>query len=153
MWGVLLGGLLAILGGLIATWIQLKNVRKVRMEELIAERKVQANAEAYGHLKRIEGSFIAQSHEDTIALVMSLEEWFFANRLFLPRLFPEYWLSMRGDLHRRIRWEEDSSKSPGELSAVENAIQLAMTGAIYEIYKDMDLKQIDMKKLKAPDPP
>ncbi len=150
MWDTLLGGLLAIVGGWSAIWYQLRNARKSRMDEIIAERKVTTNAQAYSYAKDIESSLIQNDLPDTLQRILSREEWFFNNRLFLPGTFPAKWLSARNDLHKLIRWQKDTTKSAEEKDALEERIRTSITDAILEIYKDMNLKriEIDGKKKK-----
>lgn len=69
----MLGGLLAILGGLVATWIQSRNARKKRMEEITAERKVSANAQAYSHAKAIQSTFSQASPPKALGLILKHE--------------------------------------------------------------------------------
>ena len=149
MWETLLGGLLAILGGWGAIWYQLRNTRKYRMDEITAERKVTANAQAYAYTKEIASSLIQRSTEGTLNLILRREEWFFNNRLFLPGRFPEKWLSIRNNLHKLIRWQKDASKTAEEKSSLEERIQKSVTEAIDEIYKDMNLQRIELDDINA----
>jgi hypothetical protein len=144
MWETVLGGLLAILGGWGAIWYQLRNTRKNRMAEITAERKVTANAQAYAYTKQIDSSLTQRDTRDTLNLILSREEWFFNNRLFLPGKFPARWLSIRNDLYKLSRWQTDPSKSPEEITALEERIQTSATEAIDEIYKDMNLQRIEL---------
>jgi len=146
----LIGGLLAIVGGWSATWYQLRNARKNRMDEIIAERKVTANAQAYAYAKDIQSSLIQNDLPDTLQRILSREAWFFNNRLFLPGTFPAKWLSARNDLQKLIRWQQDTTKTSEEKNALEERIQTSVTEAIDEIYKDMNLTriEIDGKKMK-----
>lgn len=141
----MLGGLLAILGGLLATWYQVKNVRKIKMEEIRAERKITANAQAYAYIKEIESSFIQNGPVATRNLVADREQWFFENRLFLPGKFPSKWLQTRNDIARQARWQLDGSKTSQEKEKLEQRIRDAITAAIDEIYKDMDEKRIEVE--------
>ena len=146
MWETLLGGLLAIIGGYAAIRYQLQNVRKQRMDEVTAERKVEINAQAYAHMKRVEGSFLQNTPEQTLEIITKNEEWFFENRLFLPGKFPDYWLAIRRDLHKLIRWAKGSSKSADELSALDKKTEENIALAIDEIYKDMNIERISTIK-------
>ena len=146
MLDTLLGGLLAILGGWGAIWFQTRNTRKNRMAEITAERKVAVNAEAYRYAKQIEAMLIQSSTDETLGKVLSLEEWFFANRLFLPGVFPAKWLTIRNNLSKLSRWQKTSSKSAEEISAFEKETQNCVAEAIDEIYKDMNLSRIDIKQ-------
>ena len=144
MWQTALGGLLAILGGLIANWIQLRYTRRIRMDEIIAERKVTANAQAYSHMKEIEASEVQEDTGSTREIMQKYEQWFFDNRLFLPGKFPEKWLLVRNDLFKLARWQTIDSKTPDELFGLEERISATISDAIDEVYKDMDLKRIDL---------
>ena len=108
MWETILGGALAILGGWGAIWFQFKNIRENRMNEIVAERKVTTNAEAYSYTKEVQSYFIQSSLEDTEKLIQSRENWFFGNRLFLPSEFPAKWLTIRHDLHILRIWQIDT---------------------------------------------
>lgn len=61
----ILGGLLAILGGWGSTYFQLRYAGKNKMEEVLAEPKIEVNAQAYSIIKDIQGSFIQASLQDT----------------------------------------------------------------------------------------
>ena len=143
----LLGGLFAILGGWGAIWFQLRNTRRNRMDEVTAERKVTANAQAYTYMKQIQSSHLQQDTISTLNAILSQEQWFFDNRLFLPGQFPEKWLSVRNDLSILTRWENVPSKTPEELVAIEKRIDNTISDAIDEIYKDMNLKRIDLSSI------
>jgi len=144
MWETLLGGFLAILGGWGAIWYQLRNTRKNRMDEVTAERKVTANAQAYAYMKHIQSSFIQQDIKTTLNAILSHEQWFFDNRLFLPGQFPEKWLSVRNDISTLSRWENTPSKTPEQLEEMDKRIEKNISEAIDEIYKDMDIKRIEL---------
>lgn len=145
MWDTLLGGLLAILGGLVATWLQSRNARQNRMEEITAERKVTANAQAYTRAKAIQSSFIQASPEATLSLILDHEEWLFESRLFLPGKFPAKWLSIRNDLNKLMRWQTNQTKKSEDISSLEEKIQQCIKDAIDEIYKDMNLSRIELE--------
>ena len=119
MWETILGGVLAIIGGWAAIWYQLSNTRKIRMDEVTAERKVTVNAEAYMYMKQIQSSYIQQDPKTTLDILASNEAWFFGNRLFLPGRFPEKWLLIRKDLSKSIRWRTDSTKTTEEKIELE----------------------------------
>lgn len=144
LWNTLLGGLLAIAGGLIGAIYAAKTVRKNRMEELIAERKIAANAEAYSYVKEIQGMFVQAAPEATRAKIFQREEWFFSNRLFLPNKFPKLWLTARNDLGTYCLMLADQNKDNAKVQAIEQRIKATLTAAILEIYADMKLQPIDL---------
>lgn len=149
MWDTLLGGLLAIFGGWGAAWYAAKNARENRMNEIVAERKVSANAEAYSYVKEIQSLFSQSSPEHTLDSMMDREAWFFNTRLFLPGEFPAKWLAVRTDLQKCIRWQVDQSKTLEEKTKLSERISSTLTEAIDEIYKDMKLNRIVLDKKNA----
>jgi hypothetical protein len=139
----MLGGLLAVLGGWGAIWYQFRVTSERRMKELLADRKIEANAQAYSIIKEIQGHLLQSDTQTTHQQILDKEEWFFKTRLFLPGRFPEKWLSMRDDVRRLGFWEESSSRTPEEMAELLTQIDSTVKDAILEIYNDMDLKPID----------
>lgn len=144
MWETFLGGLLAILGGWGAIWYQLRSNRKNRMDEVTAERKVTANAEAYAYTKEVQSSLTQTCLEDTRRLILNREEWFFNQRLFLPGHFPAKWLSVRNSVQKLILWQSDKTKTAEEKTTLHEQIKNTTDEAIDEIYKDMNLERIEL---------
>jgi hypothetical protein len=136
----ILAGVLAIAGGFVAAWFQLRITRRARMNAVIAEKKVKANAEAYQHMKEIERSLVQRSDEETLLLMNDRDEWLAANRLFLPGSFPNKWAALR----ITVQWLAESSPSPRDAehrhSLRMKALRLAKD-ALHEIYHDMDIEE------------
>jgi hypothetical protein len=147
MLDTIIGGLLAIAGGLLGTIYTSRKVRSNRMEELIAERKVEANAEAYTRAKQIQGMWIQSSQEATTAAVLSHEEWFFKTRLFLPGKFPDLWLQVRNDIQRYGFMLNQPRRADSELQAISERIKSNLNRAILEIYVDMNVPPMDLSAL------
>lgn len=150
MLNVLLGGLLAILGGLIGMWLQARYARKIKMDEVTAEKKVAANAEAYTRMKVIESMLPQATLKATLKQILEYEEWFFNTRLFLPGRFPDKWLSIRNQLTKAVRLEESlESDTTGEsaerLETLEAKLRKLAAEAIVEIYNDMNLERIELE--------
>ncbi len=74
MWQTLLGGFLAILGGWFAIWYQLRNTQKNRMNEVTAERKVTANAQAYAYMKEVQSKLFQEDSKSTLKAILSHEQ-------------------------------------------------------------------------------
>ena len=147
---ILLGGLLAILGGFIATWYQAKKARKIRMDEVIAVKKVDANAEAYVKMKGIV-SLLAQSKlQDALKVILANESWLFSNRLFLPGKFPDKWLTIRNNVNEAIRLEKQPEKAK-ELAFLKKILPNIADEAIDIIYKDMEVERIEVEKIQSYD--
>ncbi len=142
MWETILGGVLAILGGWGAVWYQTRNARKRRMDELMADRKIEANAQAYSYIKAIQGHLVQSDTETTCNVISGYEEWFFENRLFLPGRFPDKWLTLRNDLFKLRLWEKGTSKTPEFLTKFSSRLDSTVEEAIHEIYNDMGLEPI-----------
>jgi hypothetical protein len=135
----ILAGLLAIAGGFVAAWFQLRIARRTRMNAVIAE--VKANAEAYQYMKEIEKSLAQRSDDETLLLMTDRDEWLSANRLFLPGSFPNKWTALR----ITVEWLAGSSTaSPRDAdhrhSLRMKALRLAKD-ALREIYQDMDIEE------------
>ena len=139
--GTIIGGLLALLGGWGSTYFQLRYARKNKMDEVVAERKVEVNAQAYSRIKDIQGSFLQASLKDTNTLIYNHEQWFFDNRLFLPGKFPELWLSIRANVHKLARKEQSKNSEPEDLENIDIKVQEGINSAINEIYKDMGIDE------------
>ena len=139
---IILGAIFAITGSVITISYQLGNTRKRRMDEVIAEKKVIANAEAYSRIKKIQ-TFLSQSNlVELYEYIICCEEWFFNSRLFLPGEFPNKWLSIRNGTKKAIDLKKRSKKSSKELSQLENTLSKLAGEAGTEIYKEMRLKTI-----------
>jgi hypothetical protein len=142
---IILGGLLTMAGGLIATYLQMRYIRKNKMEEVIAERKIVINAQAYSYMKEIEGRLIQGGSKVAYEAIMRYEKWFFESRLFLPGKFPEKWLMARNYLGKVIILENEN-KDVAKISKYRVIIADNVNKAIDEIYSDMDLEKIVLPK-------
>ncbi len=122
MWNTLLGGFLAIIASFVATWFQQRKIVKTRMNEIVAERKISANADAYSYAKEIRSYLSQQGPLNASKLILSREEWFFSQRLFLPGSFPEKWLTARNNLPKLVQLEQSENKKPKEIAALKDKI-------------------------------
>lgn len=137
----LLGGLLAIVGGFVAAWFQLRITRRARMNTVIAERKVKANAEAYQYMKEIERSLIQRSDAESLALIDERAPWMAANRLFLPGSFPEKWEALRITLKWLLGSPLEGPRDPETSHRLRlKALHLAKD-ALAEVYQDMGIEE------------
>jgi hypothetical protein len=130
-----IGGVLAVAGALAAKWIQLRTAQRTRMNQVIAERKVSANAEAYKFMKVIEGHLAEHTDEQALTLMLSREDWLFENRLFLPSAFYATWLSLRTTL----RWlsETPMSRDSDSLRRLRLQAMHFVKESLREIQRDM----------------
>jgi len=146
MWETLLGGLLAVLGGWGSSYLHIRYARKNKMEEVVAERKVTANAQGYSYMKEIISLFNQENPKVALDKILSHEEWFFNNRLFLPGEFPSKWLSVRNDLRKLVGRQKGNIGTTEELTNIDKQIESTCTEAIMEVYKDMNLKPISVRE-------
>ena len=144
---VIIGGLLAILGGMIGMWLEARNARRIRMDEIIAEKKVIANGEAYTRIETIASMLIQSSYEDVNEKFCEYEEWFFNTRLFLPGKFPDKWLSIRAGVSKAVRLQKQLPKRADEFARLEDYVNDLANEAMDEIYKEMKLSRI---KIESP---
>lgn len=93
--GIIIGAVLAILGGIAATWYRARKTRQIRIDEIMAERQVEACRQAYKRIKYLSSMMIQCSNEDVMKYINENEEWFFDMRLFFPGTFSGKWLSIR----------------------------------------------------------
>ncbi len=146
MFQVLIGGLLAISGGMISLWFQAKNARRIRMDEIVAEKKIQADNEAYIRIKTIEAMLIQSDLEEVKNKFYEYDEWFFNIRLFLPGKFPGKWLSIKNNLIKAIGLKRELPDSATELEELENYLSKLKDEAIDEIYKEMKLRDMQIEE-------
>lgn len=149
---VLLGGALSIVGGFIATTVQGRQAQKIRMSEVVAERKVETNRQAYVHMKRIQT--LLDSEPDFTKphnYMITNEDWFFENRLFLPDPYPALWISIRNSMQTTMRQQSDGRGTPESLTNAQVAIDKWAAQAIDAIYDEMRLSRIEVRSVpKSP---
>ncbi|HEX6791346.1 MAG TPA: hypothetical protein VF247_08565 [Candidatus Krumholzibacteria bacterium] len=139
----LVGGLLAVAGALAASWFQARITLRTRMNQVIAERKVSANADAYRYLKMIESHLAGHGEAEALTLLVAREDWLTANRLFLPPAFADAWMSLRTTL----RWlTDETSKGDSEtLRRLRLQALRFVKDATRVIQRDMDFEEPDLK--------
>ncbi|MFH1776905.1 MAG: hypothetical protein ABH952_05035 [Candidatus Omnitrophota bacterium] len=148
MWELIIGGILATVGGMVSIWFQAKNARKIRMDEIIAEKKIVANNEAYIRTKRIE-SMLIQSYnmEDVRNKMQDYEEWFFTNCLFLPREFSNKWLTLKINVSKVCRMMKKIPFEVEKIIKLEGQLSRLVREAKDIIYKEMGLTRMKVENL------
>jgi len=152
---LIIGGLIGILGVLLGMWFQLKYARRIRMEEILAEKKVIANGDAYTRMKTIESMLLQSTLKEVNTVIKKQEDWFFNNRLFLPGKFPDKWLSIRNGVSKALRLEKCLQRSKEseieqltyELAELDKFLRSKAKEAIDEIYKEMRLPRLEIEPL------
>lgn len=136
----ILAGLLAIAGGFVAAWFQMRITRRTRMNAIIAEKKVKANAEAYQYMREIERSLIRRSDEETLLLMSERDDWVSANRLFLPGSFPEKLDSLRRTVQWLVGGPLEGPRDPEHLHRLRMKALRLSKEALQEVYEDMGIE-------------
>ena len=148
-WGTLLGGILAILGGVLSIWFQARNARKIKMYEIVAEKKITANAEAFAYVKKIQSMLIQFPSKNVLKEILSLEEWWLKSRLFLPGKFINKWLGLREGVSKLAHLETSANINPQEAIELQKELDRLANEALKEIYNDMNLKEIKVDSPKT----
>ena len=155
--GVFVGALLAILGGFMAIWYQTKKARQVRREEIIAEKRIEANREAFSRIIDLRAVMLQSTPEQVLEWIGRNEKWFFDSRLFLPGDFAEKWLAVRQYCQRLVKLKttleqiKDELRKGGiidEMVECESYCTQLTDKALGEIYRDMNISPI---AIEAPD--
>jgi hypothetical protein len=155
---VLVGGLCASLGGFASTWYQAKIARKVRREETIGERQVDAYQKAARVASGVQSVLMQGTLEDTLRFVNEQGDWFWENRVFLPQGFQNKWISVKSNLSRaRLREkaletepdEEKRNKQIEDLDQLESFIRQLAEEAEKEILGELGLSPIEIEKFVA----
>jgi len=139
---VVIGGLISSLSGIAAVYFQAISTKRKRMDEIIAEKKVEADSQAYRDMKKFEYLLLSKkSCSAIISWMESRQEWFFSNRLFLPGEYPAKWLIIRNKLIQTAMPEpKDLPIKAG--SEIEKFLLSKAAEAIDEVYKDTGQKRI-----------
>ena len=139
------GGLLALLGGFAASWSHQRTARSVRINEIIAERKVDANRYAYENIKVIESKFILSGPGEAREFMAQQESWFLGSRLFLPGRFPDKWLALRLKLDEILEMSGPANAAEGTpVRLLKRRVRELVRECILEIYADMNMKELDV---------
>ena len=149
--GGFVGALLASLGGFLAIWFQTKKARQVRREEIMAEKHIEANVEAFNQIKDLRSVMQQSTPEQVLEWITRNEKWFCDSRLFLPGNFVEKWLSMRKYCQRIVKLKttlaqiKDELRKGGiidEMGECESYCTELAEKALDEIYSDMNISPI-----------
>lgn len=155
---IIVGGALAVSGGILGTWLQARFSRRAKMGEILAERRVNASEEAFKRIIYIRACMWG----DTIAnAAIKFEEnasWFLENRLFLSGKFSGAVSGLRLSLSKAARLAKIVGKEPGfhespqkenelidELTETELCANRLADEAIDELLRDMGLTEMTIE--------
>ena len=91
---ILLGALCAIVGSIAAKWYEIKTARKLKMEEIIGEKKVEAYQKLLPLLTYLQRLIIKDANGTTLKYVEDNIEWLDNNRIVLPTEVYESWFEI-----------------------------------------------------------
>ncbi len=153
---VVIGGLVAIFGGFLATWYQATKARKIRIDEIMAEKQVEAWRQAHNRITRLKSMMIQRSNKDVCEWIGENEEWFFTSIPFLPNKFVNKWLSIRKYWRRATRLsdspqgdydEEKRSTVIDEICECESHCEKLAEEALAEIERNLGIEPIRIEKM------
>lgn len=121
--------------------------RSDRMEEVIAERRVNANQQAYRHTKNIQGLLIQKKLEDVRKGLDDNQDWFFNNALYLPENFKSRWCSIRSVSAELSIYENNLPTTKDSVIGGYNQLTRLINEAFSAIYVDMGLKRVNVERL------
>ena len=152
--GLFIGAFLASLGGFLAIWYQAKKTRKVRREEIIAEKHIEANREAFNRITDLRSMMLQSTPEQVLEWFGQNEKWFLDSRLFLPGDFVEKWLALGKYCQRLVKLKttlariNDEMRKGGiinEMRECESYCTKLADQALDEIYRDMNISPIALE--------
>jgi len=139
---------LLVLGGAVGPTIvfllQYKTAKRIRMDQVLAEKKIKADSEAYTKMKKL-ASILISEKEIILSIkdFMKDQDWFFENRLFLPGKFPNKWMTIRNGFVKLFMLEDKSE----EAKKIRGQLSKKVDEAIREIYKDVGASEIKVEPL------
>lgn len=145
---VIIGGILAIIGGIIGRFLEAKYARRVKKEEIIAEKQIFAIQGAYDRATRIKGMLLMGTTKEARDAMREYSDWFFANRLFLPHRFSENWITIQSNIAKKDVFENDLQHHKKEVIDLYDANNRLVEEAIGEIERCMRLPKLEVKKKK-----
>ena len=158
MWQIILahvvGGILATMGGIAAIWYQAKKAREIRIDEIMAEKQVEANREAHKRIELLRSSLMQQCNRKVLTYMDDRIKWMLDRRPYLPALFYNNWMSIRGSLREAATLEatlkevEDPQRRSGLLDKLDKYkphCEKLADEALAELERIMDLEPIQLK--------
>lgn len=138
------GATAGIMGNVITQRLQARYAARRKLDEIVAEKRVEACTDAYNLMKRVQSEFTLPITETTLHAALKYflpdnQEWLLRSRLFLPGNFPDLWFAIWNDIRKAIRMEQESTGSAAYLK--QHFLDL-IDEAIKEVYSVLGLKII-----------
>jgi hypothetical protein len=145
---ILLGAFCAIVGSFAAKWYEVKTARKLRMENIIGEKKIEAYQNLLPMLTYLQGSMIQDTEENTLTYIEDNIEWLNNNRIFLPSEVYDSWHHIRLSLRKLIRiarnqTDENMDSKVKELCDLDRTIRKIAEKAEKHILKELKLRSYE----------
>ena len=143
------------LGGFLAIWYQAKKVRRIHREEIMAEKQIEANSEAFNRITDLRAVMLENTPEQVLKWIGRNQKWFLDSRLFLPCKFAEKWLAIGKYCQRLVRLStkleqiNDKMRKGGimdEMCEYESHCTRLADEALNEIYRDMNIPPIAIEE-------
>jgi len=153
--GLVMGAFLAIMGGFLAIWYQAKKARQVHRDEIIAEKHIEANREAFNRITELRSMMLQSTPEQVLEWIIQNEKWFLDSRLFLPGNFAQKWLAVRKYCQRLVKLKttlaqvNDEMRKGGiidEMRECESYCAKRADEALDEIYRDMNISPLAVEE-------
>ena len=158
MWQIILahvvGGVLATMGGIAAIWYQAKKAREIRIDEIMAEKQVEANREAHKRIVLLRSNLMQQCNREVLKYMDDRIAWILDHRPYLPALFYNNWMSIRGSLRQATTLEatlkdlEGPQQRTGPLDKLDKYTphcEKLADEALDELERVMGLKPVELK--------
>jgi hypothetical protein len=155
---IIVGGALAISGGIIGTWLQARFSRRAKMSEILAERRINADEEAFKRILNIGGHILSGGPIEGAEEFEKHANWFLENRLFLSGKLIGILMSLRLSLSKAARLAKIVGKEPGfdespekenemidELTKTEIRAGHLADQAVNELLRDMGLTEMTIE--------
>ncbi len=152
--GIIIGAVLAILGGIAATWYRARKTRQIRIDEIMAEKQVEANREAHKRIELLRSSLMQQCNREVLKYMDDRIAWILDRRPYLPALFYNNWMSIRASLREATILEGTLEELKGpqqrtgpldKLHKYKPHCEKLAGEALAELERIMDLEPVELK--------
>lgn len=138
---VIVGGVLAVIGGFAGVWFQTIFASKRRFKEIIAEKMVEIYPEAIAKIFDLRCHIPQSSDSETLQFIEDNLDWLKQNRAFLPQRIYDNWHEIRR-ISRQIVWHRNGELhlSLEEIKGLEKSRENLTDESEKLLLKNFDLK-------------
>ncbi|MFA6321436.1 MAG: hypothetical protein WCY36_06235 [Candidatus Omnitrophota bacterium] len=151
---MILGAALSIAGGVIGSvvmaWVNSLWTRYNRMQDIIAQKKIENNQLAFSHMKTVEGLLVQGTIDQVNSEIEKHSDWYFSNAIFLPTKFCEKWLTLRSGVYLVSIHEKEGDRTitPEQLTDEYQRLSVLAKELLIIIYKDMHINPVKPKPFR-----